>query len=244
MTHNRFATAHVGLAFIAIGCGSGQWTVTTWGEDYIEQGIPADVFADGCAVVFDTFNVEITDVALLDGDDTEAATIPGRRFALTEAGPQDVGSADAPATHYDTARFAIGPSGGPSIAAAGTLTCGDTSVTFDWQFETNTTYYCEPADLTLPAGGKSVTEFTIHGDHLFYDGLENPDANVRGEAIVNADQDGDGAVTQSELAAVSVAELGYAVGQYSEVTHLADFIAFLTQTVGHVDGEGHCAVDL
>jgi hypothetical protein len=34
------------------------------------------------------------------------------------------------------------------------------------------------------------------------------------------------------------------VGQYSDVTTLADFVGFLTQTLGHVDGEGHCQVDL
>lgn len=116
--------------------------------------------------------------------------------------------------------------------------------TFDWSFDTDTTYNCEPEDLTIPAGGEDGTELTIHGDHLFYDGLENPDAEVRGAAIADADADADGVVTQAELDLVQVATLGYEVGQYSEVTTLGDFVSFLTRTLGHVDGEGHCQVDL
>ena len=67
---------------------------------------------------------------------------------------------------------------------------------------------------------------------------------VRGQAIADADADADGVVTLAELEAVPVATLGYQVGQYSEVTNLAQFVGFLTQTLGHVDGEGHCQVDL
>lgn len=96
----------------------------------------------------------------------------------------------------------------------------------------------------MPAGGEAGTELTIHGDHLFYDGLEDPDAGLQGQPIVAADADGNGVITQDELAAVDVAGLGYSVGQHSEVTDLDAFITFLTRTLGHVDGEGHCQVDL
>lgn len=229
---------------LLVACGSGDWVVSTWGEDYIEEGIPAADFEDGCAVVYDTFTVELTEASLLDGDGAVAGSVGAGSFEMTEAGPQTVGSTPVAATHYDTARFVVSPAGGPSVRAAGTLTCGAESVTFDWSFDTSTTYLCEPADLTVPAGGEAGTELTIHGDHLFYDGLENPDAGLQGQPIVDADADGDGAVTQDELAAVEVAGLGYAVGQYSEVTDLDAFITFLTRTLGHVDGEGHCQVDL
>jgi hypothetical protein len=228
-----------------IGCGgTGAWVVETWGEEYIEQEIPASVFADGCAVTYDNFEVALAGASLLDGDGTAVGELPGATFDMVTPGPQAVGSVDVPATYYATARFQIAASTGPSVRSAGTLTCGGGSKTFDWSFTTATTYDCEPADLTIPAGGEATTQLTIHGDHLFYDGLENADAAVRGQAVFDADADGDGAVTQDELAAVSVATLGYSVGQYSEVTTLADFVTFLTQTLGHVDGEGHCQVDL
>jgi hypothetical protein len=76
----------------------------------------------------------------------------------------------------------------------------------------------------------------IHGDHLFYDGLENPDAVVRGVAIAEADADADGTVTLDELDAVHVAGLGYEVGQYSDVTTLGEFVTFLTRTLGQPRG--------
>jgi hypothetical protein len=232
------------LPFLAACGGTGDWVVETWGEDYIEQEIPADVFEDGCSVVYDRFEVAVSDVALLDGDGEVAGSVQAGRFEMTEAGPQPIGSVAVPATYYSTARFVVSATDGASIGVAGTLTCGGASKTFDWSFTTATTYLCEPEDLTIPAGGVASTQLTIHGDHLFYDGLENPDALVRGQAIFDADGDEDGVITQDELAAVSVATLGYAVGQHSEVSTLADFVSFLTQTLGHVDGEGHCQVDL
>jgi hypothetical protein len=41
-----------------------------------------------------------------------------------------------------------------------------------------------------------------------------------------------------------VAELGYDVGSQSQVTEMWAFVTFLTRTLGHVDGEGHCQLDL
>ena len=99
-------------------------------------------------------------------------------------------------------------------------------------------------NLTIPAGGEDTTQITIHGDHLFYDGLEDPDAAVRGRAVLEADADDDGEITLAELEAVSIPALGYAVGQHSDVLTLRDFIGHLTRTIGHVDGEGECRVDL
>ncbi len=236
------------LALLLTGCGSGTWTVNTWGEAFIEDSIPAEVFEDGCSVTYDRFEVVMSDVALLDGDGADVGVVDGEQlFDLTKAGPQKVGSVDVPATHYASSRFSSAPSNlldGHAISVAGTLTCGGADYAIDWVFDTEATYNCEPADLTIPAGGEDSTQYTIHGDHLFYDGLENEDAAVRGQAVADADADADGAVTLAELEAVSVASLGYAVGQYSDVTTLADFVGFLTQTLGHVDGEGHCQVDL
>jgi hypothetical protein len=232
------------FALMLWGCGSGEWNVETRGEEYIEEEIPAEVFEDGCAVTYDTFLIDLTEASLLDGNGDSAGDVPTDVFEMTTPGPQDVGSASVDATHYSTARFRISPSNGSSVEAAGTLTCPGSTVAFDWAFETDTTYFCEPEDLTIPAGGEATTQLTIHGDHLFYDGLENPDAVVRGVAIAEADADADGTVTLAELDAVNVAGLGYQVGQYSDVSTLGEFVTFLTQTLGHIDGEGHCHVNL
>ncbi len=236
------------ISLLVAGCGGeGTWVLTTWGEDYIEVGIPAADFVDGCSVVFDRFEVVDLDLALLDGDGELVGEIPGSFVKdMVEPGPVELGTAAVPATHYDSVRWRIAPTDDEpvSISVAGTLTCGETSVDFAWDFDTDTTYFCEPEDLTIPSGGEDETELTVHGDHLFYDSLEDPDAGLRGQAFVDADADADGEVTVVELEAVSVAELGYDVGSQSDVTDLYAFVAFLTRTLGHVDGEGHCQVEL
>lgn len=249
------------LPLIALSaCGGGDWTAETRGESYIEEGIPAADFADGCSVVYDSFLIAMGDVALLDGDGVEVGVVEGQQvFDMVGAGPHVVGSAEVPATHYVNARFSISPASGAvagnateaqvtelgrlSMRVKGTLTCGGEEKTFDWSFATDTTYNCEPEDLTIPAGGEVGTQFTIRGDHLFHDGLENPDAEVRGQAIFDADGDHDGLIEEVELDDVEVSTLGYEVGRYSAVTTLYHFVESLTQTLGHVDGEGHCQVD-
>ncbi len=236
------------FSLLLAGCGGeGTWILETWGEDYIETGIPAEAFDDGCSVVFDRFEVVDSELALLDGDGAVVGEVPGS-FVLdmTQPGPVELGSATVPATHYDAVSWRIGPTDDEpvSVGVAGSITCGEQSVSFAWDFDTDTTYRCEPEDLTIPAGGEDVTELTVHGDHLFYDSLEDPDAQLRGQAFVDADTDADGEVTMVELEAVAVAGLGYDVGSRAEVEDLYAFVAFLTRTLGHVDGEGHCQVDL
>lgn len=240
------STVLLALAFTLPACGGGDWVVTTWGEAYIEEGIPASDFADGCSATFESFTVQLQDIALLDGAGEDAGVLDAAFLVeLTEPGPQTLGRVTAPATLYDAARARVAPlDDAPSVTAAGSITCGETTVTFDWRFATDTTYVCEPEGLTLPRGGEDTTELTVHGDHLFYDGLESPDALVRAEAIVRADADADGVVTQVELEDVALAPLGYTVGQYSEVTTLGHHVEHLTRTLLHVDGEGHCQVNL
>lgn len=232
------------LAAVVCGCSGGDWVVTTWGEDYIESGIPEAEFVDGCSATFDRFSVGVVEAALLDGDGEPVDSLVGGTVELTEPGPQELGRLEVPATLYDTARFEVGAVDGAAVSVAGTVVCPSGSVSFDWSFDASTVYSCEPSGLTVPAKGEATTELTIHGDHLFYDGLEDPDAQLQAEAWVAADADGDGVLTETELEAVSVAALGYSVGRYSEVTDLRAFVAHLTQTLGHVDGEGHCDVDL
>lgn len=61
----------VGLtcAFIAVGCaedegGTGTLAVEVWGEEFIEEGNPTEVFSDGWSVTFDRFLVAIDGVAV------------------------------------------------------------------------------------------------------------------------------------------------------------------------------------
>jgi hypothetical protein len=247
------------FALSACGGGEGTWSTEIYGEPFIEEGMAASDFADGCSAQFSKVLVVVSDAALVDGDDADAVALgTARVFDLVQPGPHAIADLTAPDGFYDTARFVIAPAtnleagnasaddvasmAGQSIRAVGDLTCDGTTKSFDWTFDTATTYNCELEDLTIPAGGTDRTELTFHGDHFFYDGLENADAEVRGMAIHGADADGDDVITQAELAMVDVATLGYQVGQFSSVTDLGAFISHLTTNTGHVDGEGHCDV--
>ncbi len=253
-------TATLLATLLLTGCSTGTWTLTTWGEEFIEEGIPADGFADGCEVVFDEFLIVLSNPALRDGDGNSVSELPiSQLFDLTQPGPHEVGSDNVPATTYARTTVQVAPlldqttagnatdaqlarMEGLTLVASGTLTCDADAVDFEWAWQTETIYECEP-ELTLASGGEGVTEFTVHGDHLFYDGLENPDALLRGQAIVDADANGDGLVSRAELEVVAVAALGdYDVGSQSDVISLDDFIESLTRTLGHVDGEGHCQI--
>ncbi len=246
------------------GCtGSGTWAVETWGEEYIEEEIPAADVDDGYTIVFDEFLVAMSGVALVDGNGDEVATIDSQQvFDMAQAGPHAVGDADVPATFYDHVDMVLSPASdavagnatdaqlawmndnGLSVSASGSATLGGDTFTFAWDFDTSTHYACEP-DLTIADGGEGSTQLTIHGDHLFYDDLEDPDAGVAFQALADADGDGDGdgEITRAELEAVDLATTGYGVGQYSEVTDLWTFVSHLTRTLGHIDGEGHCHVE-
>jgi len=243
------------LPILLVACaGEGTWAPETWGEEYLEEGIPAEEFADGCAATFDNFYVRIAEAGLVDGDDTVVAGIPEALvFDVAAAGPHPMPEVAAEKGFYDTARFLIGPGtaaegnadpaelDGHAVRAVGSLTCGADAVTFDLTFDPETTYDCEPEDLTIVAGDATPTQLTIHGDHLFYDGLENADAEVRGQAWIDADADADGILTAEELKATAVAPLGYQVGSQGDVADLHAFVESLVGGLGHIDGEGHCA---
>ena len=225
-------------------CGEGTWLVETWGEEYIEDGIPTADFEDGCSATFLYFNVSVTEASLLDGDGEIIASALEEPVIidLAATGPHSLGSTPAPRGSYTSARFVVAPHAGPAVSAAGTVTCDDTSVLFALGSGRTTTYTCEPDGLSIPSGGEGHTQLTIHGDHLFYDDLESPDALVRGRAFIDADTDHDGELSDAELQTASIPELGYGVGRYSDATSLDLFVDRLFSTLGHVDGEGHCAV--
>ena len=100
---------------------------------------------------------------------------------------------------------------------------------------------------TTGALGQTLT-ISVEETVLRYDKAERErwSPNVAFDLIAAADDagdgDGDGDVTRAELEATDITgEARYGVGNATDVTDLWAFIDRQASTVGHIDGEGHCA---
>lgn len=241
---------------------------TTWGEEYIEESLPASKFEDGWSVKFTKFLVVIRDIAIVDATGTVGSQQPGAKaFDLTKKGPVDVYSAAAPAKAYDVVRYAIAPDGNAeainiaeadlallksrtaSVIVIGTGTKAGVTKTIEWSFTNNTLYdNCEKANgmgkgVVLTPGKEISVQLTVHGDHFFYDQLSG-DAKLRFDPIANADTNADNKVTLDEIAAVQLTSLPQ--GQYgttgvANIRNLREFITQNMRTIGHYEGEGECS---
>ena len=220
-TKIRRAAATV-LASWAMGCAEdvGTIEVTTWGEEYIEQEIPAEDLADGWRVRFERFLVVVADVTIA-GDDGEVAAGPSgsQLFDHTRPGPKTVVTFDeVEARTWEHVSFTIRPitadttlaaaspddaellgAAGASMHVAGRMTRGDVEKTFAWTFSRSTLHEeCrgekdgrEVEGAVVTSGTTEAIELTIHGDHFFYDDLQSDAAVPRGDAIAAADDAGD-----------------------------------------------------
>ena len=239
--------------------GEGIWGLRIYGEPFIEEGIPASAFTDGWAVRFDHFYVVVS------GLKAPGVTFDGA-YVFDLARPS--GGAGHPITeamiaagHHPTLGYAIRPvsaatpanvdapvaealvAGGFSMQVEGEATRGDEARRFAWRFATATTYTACETDQHLADGGRIESQLTVHADHLFYDDLDSAEPGLAFDLIAGADADGDGLVTEVELAAVDLAtQERYQVGS-RPITDLWRFIEQQATTVGHIDGEGHCAAE-
>lgn len=252
-----------GLALTA-GCdgadedGEGTLRVTVYGEEFVEDRIPADEVVDGWEVAFDRFMVSVSDVAA-DGEPLGGTYVFDLRQGTDGAG-HALGSMLAPAGTVEHLDYRVGPAAleaegnvadedvrsmaqaGLSLWVQGVATRDADVVRFDWGFTTDTRYTeCETAR-PLADGGEATSQITIHADHLFYDDLDSETPNVAFDIIAEADVmgDGDGMVTPGELAALDITgQSRYQVGS-RDITDLWSFIEAQTRTLGHIDGEAHC----
>lgn len=173
-------SAWVAVVLAASGCGgTGSLTFTTWGEDYIEHGIPKDSpevtgFVDGWSLTYTKFLVALGGVTLAKqtGEQGPVQDAP-RVVDLVRPGPVELfGFTDVPAEKWDRVSYAIAPAtagaqavgaldasdlermrGGLSIAVEGHATDGAATKHFSWAFTTDTLY----EDCTNPDFGEGVT---------------------------------------------------------------------------------------
>lgn len=261
-TVRRSTAPLLSLALLSIACGAdpGQATlrVTAYGEEYIEDRIPAADLVDGWEIDFTRFLVALRDIEA-DGEALEGAFV----VDLTRGSGGDghaLGQLTLPAMDQPNLSFRVAPvdaatpvaateadvatlvDAGASIWVEGQATRGGQTLGFAWVFATDTRYVECQSTAELAPGGDAASQLTIHADHLFYDDLDSEEPNVAFDLIASADADGDGEVTEAELRAVDITgQARYQVGS-RDITELWSFIAAQTGTLGHIDGEGHCDV--
>ena len=243
------------------GDGKGTVTFTTWGEDFIEREIPP--------------KDESGEVIVEDGKEPAARLATPKLFDMHAPGPKPVTVfSDLPGKAYTHVSYAVSPAtatlelgggatdadkqlmvqNGYSLYVEGSVVKEGATKSFTWGFKTSTLYdRCkgevsgkETEGVVVTNGGNDAIELTIHGDHLFYDDLQAPEAKVRVDNIANADADADGKITLEELAAVDLADKTkitagtYGTGSASNINDLRAFVEALSRTVGHFRGEGEC----
>lgn len=260
----------------ATACGSsdpadGMIKATVYGEEFIEDGIPADVFSDGWSVSFDKFIVSVGNVFGQAGHDSPE--VGDTAFHLVDLAQASGGNGfelatfAAPGGDYDhygyrlktdaaatSLNLAAGDgdamkAAGYSIWIKGSATKGGVTKTLDWGFKLKLSYgHC---DLMDKVDGDTLTaQATIHADHLFYDDAVSEEPNVAFQLVADADTNGDDAVSMEELAAVDIrAQTRYQVGSKKDpagqtITNLRQFIETQAVTVGHINGEGHCETQI
>jgi hypothetical protein len=227
---HAFALVCLTAPVTACSGGEGEIEVRAWGEDFIEAGIPAAEFADGWAISFDRFEVELRDVSVAGASVPDPASLD---LVQPTAGiGQLVGRASVSAGEFDDAQFTIA-----RVEVEGRATKDGDEKTFAWTFETAVDYANCEAVTEVPRDGVGVLQVTVHADHLFYDSTVSAEPDLRFAAIAAADTDADGVVTQAELAN---ADLGAYDPGNLEIDDLWAFVSAQAQTMGHVDGEGHC----
>lgn len=223
--------ASIGLALAGCAAGEGTVRVTAYGESFIEDGIPAEGMNDGWAVAFERFDVFVADVRVAGA----AIEVPASIDLAEGSGGvgHELGSAVVSEGTYGNASFVI-----DRVEVDGAAMLGAETKTFSWAFELATAHQACEARTSVSNGGVGTFQITIHADHLFYDSLVAEEPEVVFQPLADADGDGDGVLTQAELAATDIGS--HDPGSEGDVENLWDWLVAATRTIGHADGEGHC----
>ncbi len=253
--------AAIALALVATitGCADaepGTLEVRIYGESFIEDGIGSEVFVDGWAMEFTRYLVAIDGIHAGDDDDDDGRWVfdltrpsMGEGHAVTSlavpAGAQALGFSVAPGRLADDGNASAADrqrmlDDGIGLFVEGTATKGATTIAFALGFDAATSYHDCAVVAAVPAGGEATATITIHADHIFYDDLESTTPNTAFDLIAAADVDGDDTVTAAELRALDITtQARYQVGSH-DIDNLWDYMTALSQTIGHIDGEGEC----
>lgn len=264
-----------GIAGCGGEAGTGDVKFTSWGEDYIEKQIPAADFADGWSIHYTKFLVVIGAIRIADEADQLAGEMKGTKLVNhVSPGVKEIYTwKGLEAKAWTKVSYQIRPAASDTEASAGATaddlammktnnlsvyveaeaTKGDAKKIYRWGFGVPTAYVdCkgdkdgkDTSGVIVTNGGVDTVELTIHGDHLYYDDLQSPNAKRRFDAIADADKDMDGTITLDELTAEKLVAIdpmkgAYGTGAASDINDLGAYVRALSRTVGHFRGEGEC----
>ena len=254
------------MLYCLSGClakeATGEWSVAVYGEEFIEEGINSDFFADDWAVEFDKFLMVVGQVGTGFGDRErilveefqvfdlsipsggsgyQLATVEARAGAFSSVTFEVAGQSDATAANAASADVEMMNQNGYAIYVSGTAVLGAATKTFQLGFTDSTKYADCHGTTELEPDGEATTELTIHADHLFYDDYTANDPGLAFDVFAGADDngDGDGVITWEEMEAVDITGLdGYE--SEGKAADLRAYVELLASSLGHVDGEPHC----
>ncbi|AKF11278.1 hypothetical protein [Sandaracinus amylolyticus] len=149
------------------------------------------------------------------------------------------------------------PSGERCIGGDDTMCTSATEIDFDLCVPAPTVFGpCESdtgiEGVVVAEGTTTAVNFTIHGDHLFFNGFPMGAEAVierRAQWLANADIDADGTVTQSDLESIGASDLGQLLAGYElggapiTLNDAWDYVVAQLKTQGHFQGEGECPWD-
>jgi hypothetical protein len=219
------------LVTFALGCGDSTTALElrAYGE-YVEEGIPADVFVDGWTVEFSRFELSLQTISI----DAEMLPDPEPLELTSPSGGQGqlVDSVEVEPGIYDGAAFAI-----ERMQIEGSASKDGISKSFAWSFPL-IVYYVECETSTeVPEGEVGQLQITVHAENLFHDSLVAEQPAVRFDALAAADTDGDDVITMQEL---SAAGLGSYENENPDVLDLAAYLQIAATTMIRVDGDARC----
>ena len=149
------------------------------------------------------------------------------------------------------------PSGERCLRGDDTMCTSATEIAFDLCVPVPTVFGpCESdtgiEGVVVAEGTTTAVNFTIHGDHLFFNGFPMGAESVierRAQWLANSDVDADGTVTKSDLESIGASDLGQLLAGYElggapiALDDAWDYVVAQLKTQGHFQGEGECPWD-
>ena len=209
----------------------GELTVSIYGEDFIEKGINSEFVSDGWSINFERFLITLKDIRV--GELKYASPEPIDLSINTSGLGQAVVNSALSIGEYRNPSFTIA-----RIELSGSASKNDQNKTFNWRFDQETHYTdCETV-VPIIKGQETKFEVTIHADHFFYDSLVSEEPLLKFQALANADLNENGEISQAELETADIRD--YDPGSKGNVDDLWTWLIAQSQTLAHVNGEGHC----